>query len=104
MAVAPRIGVKRGRILGHVAVWILLTALGVLWMGPFLWMFSSSFKTLSEIYTYPPLWIPAELQFYNYVSAWTKIPFGRFFLNSVIVTSSVVIGTLLTSSMGGYLC
>lgn len=100
--VAPRLGVKKTRLLGHVGVWVLLSALGVLWMVPFLWMVSSSIKTLSEIYQFPPTWLPAEMQWFNYVNAWTRLPFGRFYLNSTVVTSATVIGALLTSSMGGY--
>ncbi|NIP22738.1 MAG: carbohydrate ABC transporter permease, partial [Phycisphaerae bacterium] len=46
--------------------------------------------------------IPVKLQWNNYVEAWTLLPFDRFFLNSVIVSFCVVLGTLFTSSLAGY--
>lgn len=53
---------------------------------PLFWMLSSSLKDLREIYTFPPQWIPGEPKWENYREAWTTVPFGRFYLNSAIIT------------------
>jgi multiple sugar transport system permease protein len=38
----------------------------VFFLFPIYWLFMISFKTASEIYSYPPVWWPASLQFSNY--------------------------------------
>lgn len=41
-------------------------------------------------------------QVQNFAIAWTKAPFARFFVNSVIVTGSVVGIQLLTAALAAY--
>jgi len=38
----------------------------------------------------------------NYVEAFTRVPFGRYFLNTVFVSFCVLIGVLITSSLAAY--
>ena len=38
----------------------------------------------------------------NYAETWHVVPFGRFFLNSILVAVSVTIGQLITCSLGGF--
>jgi sn-glycerol 3-phosphate transport system permease protein len=66
---------------------------------PVFWMLSASLKTLQEIYTFPPQWIPATPKWSNYVEAWYAAPFGRFYINTIITTffgvaAEVILGTL----------
>jgi len=96
------LGKKRREQLGNVTAWLILTLGGIFMMVPFLWMVSSSLKTIDEIYTFPPQFIPTIPQWNNYIRAWTAIPFGRFFWNSSVVAGLVVLGQLLTCSMAGY--
>jgi len=93
---------RRIRLVGDAAVWVFLLVFGLIWMAPFLWMVSASFKSLPEIYAFPPTWIPKQLRWQNYVDTWQAVPFGRFFLNSGIVAVSVTAGQVLTCSLAGY--
>jgi len=66
---------------------------------PMFWMLSSSLKTLGQIYTFPPQWIPSNPQWSNYKEAWSTVPFGRFYINSLIITAAgaslqIINGTL----------
>jgi multiple sugar transport system permease protein/sn-glycerol 3-phosphate transport system permease protein len=47
-------------------------------------------KPSGEIFVFPPRWIPTAFHWQNFVDAWHSAPFGRMYVNSVIVT---VIGT-----------
>jgi len=82
------------------AVSYLGLALVVLVIGmPMFWMLSSSLKTLGQIYTFPPQWIPTDPQWGNYKEAWNAVPFGRFYVNSLIITAAgaslqIINGTL----------
>jgi len=71
-----------GRIASYVGMTLVVLVIGL----PMFWMLSSSLKSLSEIYTFPPEWIPSNPKWSNYEDAWNAVPFGRFYLNSVIIT------------------
>ncbi|MGI6084733.1 MAG: carbohydrate ABC transporter permease [Acetivibrionales bacterium] len=59
-------------------------------LGPFVWVFISSFKTNAEILSTSGL--PTKLELSNYVNAFKIAPLAQFYLNSIIVA---VFGTLL---------
>jgi hypothetical protein len=59
---------------------------------PFFWTAASSLKSQAEIYTFPPIWFPAVPQFRNYVLVFQLAPFGRFILNTIIVTALSLVG------------
>lgn len=69
---------------------------------PFLWMFSTSLMTDLEVYQFPPKFFPGTIRWSNYAEALTLQPFGRFFLNSIIVALASVMGQILFCSMAGY--
>lgn len=69
---------------------------------PFIWMISTSFKSQSEVFAYPPQWIPTEFHWQNYVKAWNAAPFPRYFFNSVVVALAVTFGDLFTSALAAY--
>ena len=69
---------------------------------PFLWMVSTSLMNEFEVFQFPPRLLPARPVWSNYPNALTAAPFGRFFLNSAIMSFTIVIGHLLTASTAGY--
>lgn len=77
-----------GKAAGYVAMLFIVLVVSV----PMIWMLSGSLKTYSEIYTFPPQWIPSVPRWSNYSDAWNAVPFGRFYLNTIIIT---VAGTSL---------
>ncbi|MDD4910608.1 MAG: carbohydrate ABC transporter permease [Candidatus Omnitrophica bacterium] len=80
---------------------ILLITVAVSCVFPLAWMVSSSLKTQETIFTDTSL-IPKEPHFENYYLAWKEGGFGRYFLNSIFYTASVVIGIILVASMAAY--
>lgn len=80
-----------------------LLALALLTMAPFLWMVLTSLKTQQEAFAYPPTFLPSTgPQWQNYTQLFTLVPFGRYFVNTLIVTVAVVVGQLVISSMAAY--
>lgn len=69
---------------------------------PFLWMFFSSFKGPADIAAIPLRWFPTEWRWQNYPFVWEYMPFGRFYINSIIITFSVTAGVLVTASLGAF--
>jgi len=74
----------------------------IIMIFPFYWMFLSAFKTPAEVNTTPPTWIPTTFNFNNFVYAFQTAPFGRYFLNSIVVTASVVILTMVVTILAAF--
>jgi len=69
---------------------------------PFLWMISSSIKADSDVLTFPPVWIPANVQWGNYLKVLVLLPFGRYLLNTTVVSITVTTLEVITSSLAAY--
>ncbi len=99
MAATATISWKRIRsILFHIAIYLAAIAT----LGPFIWMIMTSLKDMSEILQFPPQWIPSEFRFENYSNAFQAAPFGRYYLNTLVVASACTLGQLITCSMAAY--
>lgn len=88
--------------LSRIPLYIVLIIGTLIMIIPFLWMISTSLKSTGEVFKYPPSIFGEAIRWDNYSSLVDRLPFGRFFINSLIVTVSVVITQLFTSSLGGY--
>ncbi len=80
----------------------LLIVFGLLMAAPFLWMLGTSLKAPAEIFQFPPRLIPDVPQWQNYAEVTRVLPFGRYFLNSFIVATSVTALQLVVCSMAAY--
>lgn len=85
-----------------IASYVTLAGLAVLVLLPLIWMVSTSLKTQGEVFTTPINWIPSDPQFSNYPEAYGTLDFTRFFLNSVIVATTVTVIHVVLAAMAGY--
>lgn len=69
---------------------------------PFLWLIVVSFMQESQIFSYPPSFIPDPFIIDNYRNVFTRLPLFRFFANSLFVALTTTIFQVLFSSMAGY--
>lgn len=83
-------------------LYVLLIILAALWLFPVLWIVLSSFKTNNDLYSFPPRFWPQPITFEHFTAAFEKGNFGRYFINSTIVTISSTILLLLINSMAGF--
>jgi raffinose/stachyose/melibiose transport system permease protein len=90
---------KRATI--NLLIHLFLLAVAITCLFPLLWMVSSSLKTQETIFRDTSL-IPRAFHFENYYLAWMEGGFGRFFLNSIFYTVSVVIGIVIVASLAAY--
>ncbi|MEG0502393.1 MAG: carbohydrate ABC transporter permease, partial [Cellulosilyticaceae bacterium] len=65
-------------------------------------MISASFKTQNDFFASGLSLIPKEIVFDNFIRAWNNANFSQYFLNSIVVTVSVVFIVLISSSCAGY--
>lgn len=80
----------------------ILATVAIIWVFPFIWMVSSSFKTNREFLSAGLNLIPQQFRTENYVRAWEVANFSQYFQNSVIVTVSTVIIVVVISALTGY--
>lgn len=80
------------KIAGYLGMLFVVLLIGV----PIVWMLSGSLMSTRDILN-PNQWFPSTPVWENYPNAWNTVPFGRFFLNSAIIT---VAGAGLEITMG----
>src|SRR6266540_1884121 len=88
--------------LGGLTLHVVLGLGALIMLVPFIWMVSTSFKTIDQVFTFPPNWIPNPFIWENYPRAFTSVPFGRWFLNSLQIAILGTIGQLFTCSLAGF--
>jgi multiple sugar transport system permease protein len=81
---------------------LIVSVCAVVILLPALWMVSTSLKSRQEVLLFPPRWIPSKLMWSNYPEALTFLPFGIYFRNTILITSTVLVGDLLSTSLVGY--
>ncbi|HEV8635269.1 MAG TPA: carbohydrate ABC transporter permease [Chloroflexota bacterium] len=86
----------------HVLAHAVLVLFSTMFIIPFLWLLSTSFKPESQIFVWPPIWIPEPITFDHYLNGLRFLPFGRFTLNSLVIAVSAVVGTLISCSLAAY--
>ncbi len=74
--------------------YILLALFLLLAVFPVIWIFLTSIKPPTEVYTFPVKYLPSSPTFENYKKLFEYANFGRYFANSLIVaTTSAAIST-----------
>ncbi|OME87085.1 sugar ABC transporter permease [Paenibacillus lautus] len=89
-------------MLKRALLYLILIIGAILMVIPFVWMVSTSLKGEGAVFEYPPKVIPNPLYFDNYKQAWSTLPIGLAYLNSLKIAIIVTAGSLLTCSMAGY--
>lgn len=95
-------GMKNRRILRETLITLVLAVAALTTVLPFIYMISTAFKGQIFVFEVPPHLIPKEPTVQNFITAFTSNSFGRYFLNSIIVTAVSVTCILLFASMMAY--
>jgi multiple sugar transport system permease protein len=93
---------KTKRIIRETIITILLCVAALTTVIPFLYMISTAFKGQVFVFEVPPQFIPKNPTLQNFIAAFASNNFGRYFLNSIIVTVIAVLSILLLASMMAY--
>lgn len=94
------------KLRAKLGIYLLLIAISMVTVFPFLWMVSTSFKTVGEVFTLTPSFWPQKMfkagMWDNYRVVMHKHHFLRYVLNSFIVAGLAALGQLFTCSLGGF--
>ena len=97
-AVAPR----SSRTLRQIPIYVVLTAFSIVFLIPFYWLLLSSVKQESQIFSWPPTWVPDPFWPQNYARMFELVPMTTYLANTLKVTALGVTGTVITSALVGY--
>ncbi len=85
--------------LWDVLVYLLLLLGGLTMLVPFFWMVSTSLKAPGAVFDLPVEVWPRELHLENYQRVLTAVPFGRWYLNSLLVALGLTFLNLTSGAM-----
>lgn len=91
------------RVAGKVVVYALLTAWALMVLFPFYWMILSSLKSYSAYNAeYIPKFYTLSPTLENYVEAFTAVPLGRYFANTLIFTVATTALMLIVVTLAAF--
>ena len=80
----------------------LLAVLVIIMLGPYLYIFSSSFKETYTLISIPPQLIPEKFAWDNYIYILNELPFSLWFFNTILVAVLVTVGTVVIDALAAY--
>lgn len=86
----------------RIVAFICLFLAAIIFLAPYFWMLSNSFKSTKEILLEPTNLLPHEFTISGYVKVLTKSPFFKWMRNSLFVTIVDTLVVLFTSSIVGF--
>jgi multiple sugar transport system permease protein len=90
------------RALPSILIHTLLVLGAIVTLTPLLWMVSASFMPTGQASSFPPPLLPTHPTLEHYVDLFTRLNLARDFGNSLLVTISVTLFSLIVNSMAGY--
>ncbi len=88
--------------LSAAAYYLVGTLIAVLATIPFLWMITTSLKARGALMSIPIEWIPKEPTLAAYVKVFSKFPFFRTIGNSLFISVTYTVITLISASMAAF--
>ena len=81
---------------------LLLLGLSLLALVPFWWMLTGGFKSLGDLFVFPPRLWPSKWSLDGYQRLFRYFPFMRNFANSVVISGLSTFGNLFSSSLAAF--
>lgn len=88
---------RRRRQVGRIVNRTVLVLLGLVFMYPFAWLISASFKPRGEVFD--NRLIPETFTPQNYIDVWAEAPLAVWLMNTVIVTALAAVTVAMSSAM-----
>ena len=95
-------GYKISIFLQRILIYFILFVFVLSFLLPFLFLFTGSFKTTSELFTVPFRWLPEHWTLNNYREVFTTIPFWRYLKNRLLIVCFTIVGSIVSNSVISY--
>ena len=93
---------KRSGLLSNIIFYVVSVAIAVMVVIPFYWMIITSLKSKGALMALPIQWIPHHPTLQSYRKVFSLFPFGKAILNSLFVSITFTVITVLSSSMAAF--
>jgi multiple sugar transport system permease protein len=85
-----------------VVVYTLLALLVLVMLGPYFYIFTTSFKETYSLITVPPQLFPEHWDWSNYTYILQELPFTTWFFNTLLVSVTVTVCSVLLCALAAY--
>jgi len=93
---------NRYSLFNRMAIYLALIVSSLIFIVPFGWMISSSLKSTTQIFQFPPTLLPHPPLWSNYPQAVDYIPFGRYLINTLLICTGSVAGNIFSATLVAY--
>lgn len=94
---------KKTRKAGHLLLTGILLAGSFVMIIPFIWMVLTSFDWSARLnIPFPPRFWPEDFSIRTYTLAFTNIPMFKYILNSLLISTGVIVVSLTSALLSGY--
>lgn len=88
--------------IGRLVSYILLVPSSVIMVVPLVWLVTTAFKSRPEIFQVVPRWLPEHWTIRNFSEAWQAVPFGQYYVNTILAVGGLMFLQLVTTTLAGY--
>ncbi|RME49760.1 MAG: carbohydrate ABC transporter permease [Caldilineae bacterium] len=81
---------------------VLVAALAVTWAMPLVWALVASVRPFAEPMGHGDVWFGSRLTLENFRRAWELAPFGRYYINTIVVVVMILAVQVATVTMAGF--
>lgn len=93
---------KNRKIMKKVIKYAVCILVALIMLFPMYWLFTTSFKTATNVAKYPPQWWPNPWTLANYEELFMKRPFIKYLWNSIYIAALMTGGVIVFSALAGY--
>lgn len=93
---------RRSQQIAGALSYVLLAAVALVFLAPFVWMVSTSLKSDAQVFSETVRWVPRPAVWGNYPDALQSFPFLLYLRNTLIVCVLTTLGTVLSAALPAY--
>lgn len=93
---------KMKKPISTIVSYLVLAFLLFIVLYPFIWMLVTSFKAEADIVSFPPRLFSGKFSLDSYKDIWDRIPFLKYYKNTIVFALSVSLISLTFDTMAGY--
>ncbi|MDC7124017.1 MAG: carbohydrate ABC transporter permease [Spirochaetales bacterium] len=101
MSNTMNIGISKRKVFSIITMLIAIV-IALAWTIPLFWSIVASLRPVGEPFARGHVWFGSGFSFYNYKHAFSLAPFGRYFINTILLVITVLAVQLVTSSLSGF--
>lgn len=90
------------RVVAGVSWYVAVSLIAIVMVAPLVWTLATSFKPAGEILSGALSLVPDSPTFGNFVRVFQDVPFGRYFVNSLVLGLGGAVTNVFFGGLGGY--